>query len=69
MDLFRAGVTGYLLSERLAMTVLPSHAGAVSPDLLKDRREALFGPPPSGGGLYGDLLAPLEELYWRLSLP
>lgn len=64
MELFAQGVTGYLLAERLAMTVYSS-----SPETLpglKEQREALFGHPPAGGGLHGQLQAGLEELLWLL---
>ncbi|MGE4553590.1 MAG: biotin--protein ligase [Desulfovibrionaceae bacterium] len=63
LDLFRRGVTGLLLAERLAMTL--AHDGAPLPGLAQ-QREALFGPPPASGGLYARLLRPLEELFWRL---
>lgn len=61
--LFFRGVTGLLLAERLAMTLV--HDGAPLPGL-SQQREALFGPPPASGGLYARLLRPLEELFWRL---
>lgn len=64
MDLLCEGLTGYLLAERLAMTVLHSKKDSVPG--LKERREALFGPPPSAGGIYGELLAHLESLYYLL---
>ncbi len=64
-ELFHQGVTGYLLSERLAMTVLHSAPEALYPRGLRGQREALFGPPPSSGGLYADLSRILEELCRR----
>ncbi len=67
MELFHKGVTGYLLAERLAMT-LASAPDAVCLTGLKQQKSALFGPPPSSGGLYGRLLPVLEELA-RLILP
>lgn len=67
MRLLRNGLTGYLLAERLAMTVFHSDTGAVSKEGLRDQRRALFGLPPEPGGIYADLASPLEELYWRLS--
>ena len=68
-ELFHKAATGYLLAEHLAMTVLHSHPDPLYTRGLKGQREALFGPPPAGGGLYAELLHPLEELYWRLSTP
>ena len=68
MELFRAGLGGYLLAERLAMTVLHSSPGSVPGRCLKEQRAALFGPPPASGGVYESLLRPLEELgflLWR----
>ncbi len=61
LDLYQQAVIGYLLAERLDMTL--SH----SPDApavtgLKHRREAIFGPPQAGGGLHAGLQTPLEEL-------
>lgn len=61
LDIYHQAVTGYLLAERLDMTL--SH----SPDApavtgLRHRREAIFGPPQAGGGLHGGLQSSLEEL-------
>ena len=67
MDMLKTGVTGYLLAERLAMTVSSSNTGAVSREGLQEQRRALFGMPPEPGGIHSDLIAVLEELYWRLS--
>ncbi len=61
INLFRKGVKGYLLAERLAMTV-----EVVSPGTLKEQRNSLFGPLPGIGGLFAELLGEMEELYWRL---
>jgi len=68
MQLLTTGLTGYLLAERLAMTVFHSDPDAVSKEGLKEQRRALFGIPPEPGGIYADLVTLLEELYWRLSL-
>ncbi|WFS62198.1 BPL-N domain-containing protein [Pseudodesulfovibrio thermohalotolerans] len=68
MDLLGNGLTGYLLAERLSMTVFHSDSGAVSKEGLREQRRALFGLPPEPGGIYADLAGMLEELYWRLSL-
>ncbi len=62
---FRQGLAGYLLAERLSMTVLPTDRDLVFPQALREQREALFGPPMSAGGLYALLLTPLEELALR----
>lgn len=62
LDTFRQGLTGYLLAERLSMTVLSTAPDAVFPRALKEQREALFGPPMAAGGLYALLLSSLEEL-------
>ncbi|WP_147822309.1 BPL-N domain-containing protein [Salidesulfovibrio onnuriiensis] len=66
MRLMHEGVTGYLLAERLAMTVLHSGPSAINPRVLRENRAALFGKPPAPGGLYVQLAASLEELYWHL---
>ena len=66
MALFREGLTGYLLAERLAMAVQPSGRQGLFPKALKEQRETLFGPPMEPGGLYASLLADLEELAWRV---
>ncbi|EPR43939.1 Biotin-protein ligase [Desulfovibrio sp. X2] len=61
LDLYQRAVTGFLLAERLDMTL--SHSpGAPAVTGLKERRESLFGPPQTGGGLHAQLQAPLEEL-------
>lgn len=69
MDLFRKGVTGYLLAERLAMTVLHSGPDIIPPKTLKGQRSALFGAPPAPGGLHHELLRLFEELFFLLSTP
>jgi len=68
MQLLSNGLTGYLLAERLSMTVFHSDPDAVSKAGLMEQRRALFGKPPNPGGIHSDLAALLEELYWRLSL-
>lgn len=67
VDLFRKGVTGYLLAERLGMTVLHSGPDAITPETLRNQRNSLFGKPPAPGGLYEELLRLLEDLYFLLS--
>jgi hypothetical protein len=66
LESFRHGLTGYLMAERLAMTMSES-ANPIPPRELKARREALFGPPMQLGGLHGKLQQRLEELV-RLQL-
>ena len=68
MELLTNGLTGYLLAERLSMTVFHSDPDAVSKEGLLEQRRALFGIPPEPGGIHADLVGLLEELYWRLSL-
>lgn len=72
--LFCKGLSGLLLAERLDMTVrqTPGVDGAdeMFSKNLRDMRLALFGPPPSSGGVCGQLLALLEELLagmWGIS--
>lgn len=67
MKLLTNGLSGYLLAERLSMTVFHSDPDAVSKAGLMEQRRALFGKPPEPGGIHADLSALLEELYWRLS--
>ena len=61
LERFRVGLTGYLLAERLAMTVSES-SNAIPGKGLKKQRAALFGPPMDYGGLYGEMLTVLDEL-------
>lgn len=63
---FHRRCTGYLLAERLSMTLSKAFPEAVPADSLKQQREALFGPPMEGGGLYMEILSVLDELVWRL---
>ena len=67
MELLGNGLSGYLLAERLAMTVFHSSPDAVSKEGLREQRRALFGVPPEPGGIFADLAGLLEELYWLLS--
>lgn len=62
LALFHKGVTGYLLAERLAMTLAKTFPETVSRHNLKDQRAALFGPPMASGGLYAELLEVLDQL-------
>lgn len=65
LDLFAHALSGYLLAERLAMTLGDNEAG-LNHDLLRAQRLALFGPPMAPGGLFGPLLADVDELLARL---
>ncbi len=60
--IFHKGVTGYLLAERLAMTLAKSLPHMVSLRILAEQREALFGGHMESGGLYVELLRVLDEL-------
>jgi hypothetical protein len=64
--LFCKGLSGLLLAERLDMTVRQTPGVDGADDMfaknLRDMRTALFGPPPSSGGVCGQLLGILEEL-------
>ncbi|MDD4732791.1 MAG: BPL-N domain-containing protein [Desulfovibrio sp.] len=64
MALFAEGVTGYLLAERLSMTAFSCNQDGLPG--LREQRQALFGHPPAGGGMHGQLVHALEELVWRL---
>ena len=61
---FHEEVTGYLLAERLAMTLSKAYPDAVSQKGLLKERTALFGHPMQQGGLYAELVEVLEELVW-----
>ncbi len=61
LDLFRHGLAGYLLAERLAMTVSGT-ANAIPEDVLKQQRLALFGPHMDFGGLFAELLETMDTL-------
>ncbi len=60
--LFYSGCVQYLLAERLAITLAKSLPEALPTSLLKKQRAALFGPPMHAGGLYKDLILPLDSL-------
>lgn len=61
-SLFADACIQYFLAERLAQTLAKFSPDAVPPALLKDQRNALFGPPMTAGGLYRELMEPLDEL-------
>lgn len=60
MKLLTNGLSGYLLAERLSMTVFHSDPDAVSKAGLMEQRRALFGKPPEPGGFMLTL-----PLYWK----
>jgi hypothetical protein len=65
MELLATGLSGYLLAERLALTLSRVDPEAVPERGLREARLNLFGPPPgaggSSGGLCGRVLEVLEE--------
>jgi hypothetical protein len=62
MDFFCKGAEQYLLAERLASTLASTLPDAVDRRALNMQREALFGTPMEGGGLYEELTSVLNEL-------
>lgn len=62
LEIFDNGATGYLLSERFAMTMQNLAPESVFPRGMKEQRNALFGPPPGAGGIHAKLQHTLEEL-------
>ena len=60
--LFRKSAEQYLLAERLTVTLTGVLSQAVDRRMLDMQREALFGQPMEGGGLYEELTNMLEEL-------
>ena len=61
---FREDCTQYFLAERLAQTISRFMPEALSPELLCERRTALFGPPMCAGGLYKEIMDLLDELVY-----
>lgn len=66
LPLFVQGVEGYLLAERLATTLSSTLPDVVDRRGLRVQREALFGQPMEGGGLYQELLEVADELVFLL---
>lgn len=62
VTLFNAACIQYLMAERLAQTIAKTLPETLSAGILKKQREALFGPPMQAGGLYKDIITPLDEL-------
>ena len=67
LPLFREGTEGYLLAERLATTLASHLPDVVDRRGLRAQREALFGHPMEGGGLYQELLDVADELVFLLA--
>ncbi|GAB6177257.1 BPL-N domain-containing protein [Desulfobaculum senezii] len=63
MDHFRHGLAGYLLAERLAMSV-PESSGDIPSDSLREQRIALFGQHMNYGGMYAKLVRVLDKVLW-----
>ncbi|MCG8530409.1 MAG: BPL-N domain-containing protein [Desulfovibrionales bacterium] len=66
LHLFYEGVKGYLLAERLAMTLSKTFPETVSTESLRNQRAALFGPPMASGGLYVELLQVIDNMVYLL---
>ncbi len=60
--LFEQAGVEYLLSERLSQTLTKILPDTVPQYVLRDQRNALFGPPMQAGGVYLALLGPLDNL-------
>ncbi|MBU1003978.1 MAG: biotin--protein ligase [Proteobacteria bacterium] len=63
LELFRYGLTGYLLSERLAMTTSGT-ANTIPESVLSEQRMALFGSRMDHGGIFAELLGVMDELLY-----
>ncbi len=65
VELLGKGLSGYLLAERLALSLMRVDPEAVPERGLKEARFTLFGPPPgaggTAGGLCGRVLSVLED--------
>ncbi len=62
LEQFRHGLAGYLLAERLAMT-MSGTSNAIPEDVLTGQRLALFGAHMDFGGLFAPLLDTMDELF------
>ncbi|GAB7082010.1 BPL-N domain-containing protein [Megalodesulfovibrio paquesii] len=67
LEAFVRELHGYLLAERLAMTLARTVPGMVSQKALKARREAIFGTSMEPGGSFAPLLAVLDEVACHLT--
>lgn len=65
MGHFHAGLVGYLLAERLGMTMTEANS-LIPPEALSEQRAVLFGAPMLPGGLMQPLMQSMDELIWRL---
>lgn len=64
---FLGASADYLLAERLATTLASGLGEGISRGDLRDRREALFGKPMAGGGLYQQLVDIADKLVFLLA--
>lgn len=62
VKLFSEACIQYFLAERLSLTLAKFLPDAVPAEILKDQRQSLFGPPMQAGGLYREIMEPLDEL-------
>ena len=60
--LFARAGQEYLLAERLAQTLGKTLPDVIPPTMLKEQRAALFGPPMKAGGLFHEIMIPLDRL-------
>ena len=60
--LFSEACIQYFLAERLSVTLVKFLPDAVPAELLRSQRQSLFGPPMQAGGLYREIMEPLDEL-------
>ncbi|MCK9240672.1 BPL-N domain-containing protein [Desulfocurvus sp.] len=63
LEQFRHGLAGYLLAERLAMT-MSGTINAIPEEVLTGQRLALFGAHMDFGGLFAPLLETMDELFF-----
>ncbi len=68
LSMFCHGLGGYLLAERLNMTLAAPEA-AIPEKVLEYQREALFGKHMQSGGLFAKLITLLDEVVWLALLP
>ncbi len=66
---FQQATTGYLLAERLAMTLSRTLPDAVSQAKVAEQRASIFGPPMAPGGVFADMVHTLDELLWLTLAP
>lgn len=61
---FCCKVRTYLVMERRILALAPSSPESSASDALQGARVELFGQFPGYGGIYGELLRPLDKLLW-----